>query len=102
MRSYREWLFDDFQALQDDRRTLAAADNSLVREWKRRQIADRERLLSQLTPQERTVIERTVCNGERVTSLSKETGVSVREIVRLKEDAIEKLLQLRHGLGYRP
>lgn len=55
----------------------------------------------QLTPQERIVVERTICRGEKVASVAAGTGLTVREIVRTKEDTIEKLLFLRHGAAYR-
>lgn len=102
MRLYREWLIIDLKSLPDDKKTLTTTDNPLVYEWKFKQIADRERLLSQLTTQERIVIERTICRGEKLASVSAGTGLTVREIAQVKEDAIEKLLYLRHGMGYRP
>ena len=100
--NYREWLISDLQTLSDDKKTLTAASNPLVREWKSRQIADRERLLSQLTPQERIIIERTICRGEKAASVAAGTGLTVREIAQVKNAAIEKLLHLRHGAAYRP
>lgn len=102
MRSYREWLVSDLESLPADKKNLAAVDNPLVYEWKNRQIADRERLLSQLTPQERIIIERTICRGEKAASVAAGTGLTVREIAQVKDAAIEKLLHLRHGAAYRP
>lgn len=102
MPNYEKWLIEELRALPDDRRELPTIKNPLVYEWKRRHIADRERLLSQLNPQERIVIERTMINGEKAAALTAETGLTVGQIQSIRAAAIEKLLTLRHGAGHRP
>ncbi len=102
MPSYTEWLIQDLRLLPQDRKALLKTDNPFEYEFLKRSIADRERLLDQLTAEERQIIERIVINGERGTAVSKETGMKVRLIYIIKDKTIEKLLTLRHGAGYRP
>lgn len=99
---FRDLLISDLQSLPADRKELERINNPLVYEWKRRQIADRERLLSQLDTQERIIIERILINREKASALRMETGLTVREIQSIKDEAINKLLYMRHGAAYRP
>ncbi len=102
MFSYREWLIHDLKELPTDRRELETITNPLVLNYKQRSIADRERLLAQLTDLERLLIEQNLINGIKAAALTKETGLTVREIQQRREEAFEKLLRLRHGAAYRP
>ncbi|MCR4606693.1 MAG: hypothetical protein K5771_03095 [Oscillospiraceae bacterium] len=96
------WLIEDLRALPADRKELEIINNPLVYDYKQRHIADIERLLSQLEEQERIVIERLVIKRERATAISVDTDLTSRQVFEIKENAIDKLLRLRHGVGYRP
>ena len=102
MFSYTEWLISDLRTLPDDRKELPTIKNPLVYEWKRRHIADMERLLSQLDPQERNIIYRVLINREKDSALTAETGLTVRQIRNIKAEAVNKLLSLRFGAAYQP
>lgn len=67
-------------------------------------VADMERLLSQLQPIDRKIIERLeVARGSYSTeTVAEEIGLEVRQTLNRKRDAIEKLIQLRFGQGYQP
>ena len=100
--TYRDRLVRDLQALPNDKKALGKKCNPFEFEWRRRSIADRERLLSQLDTQERIIIERIVINREKAAALTAETGLTATELYFVKEDALDKLLMLRHGAAYRP
>ncbi len=100
--NYMAWLIEDLRALPADRKELEIINNPLVYDYKQRHIADIERLLSQLEEQERIVIERLVIKRERATAISVDTDLTSRQVFEIKENAIDKLLRLRHGVGYRP
>lgn len=70
----------------------------------RAHVADMERLLSQLQPIDRKIIERLeVARGSYSTeTVAEEIGLEVRQTLNRKRDAIEKLIQLRFGQGYQP
>ena len=67
-------------------------------------VADLERLLGQLTDDERRIIERMVINQEKYAadSLSDELGYERTQLYRLKNRALMHLAQLRHGAAYQP
>ena len=67
-------------------------------------IEDMERLLSQLQPIDRKIIEKLeVARGSYSTEVvAEEIGLEVRQTLNRKRDAIEKLIQLRYGQGYQP
>lgn len=99
---YRDCMIQDLKKLPEDRKRLETARHPLEREWMQRSIADRDRLLNQLDSQERAIIERILISGEKAAAVSSDTGLTVREIQIVKNDAIEKLLYFRHGAAYRP
>lgn len=70
----------------------------------RAHVADMERLLSQLQPIDRKIIERLeVARGSYSTeTVAEEIGLEVRQTLNRKREAIEKLIQLRFGQGYQP
>lgn len=70
----------------------------------RLRVADLERLLSQLDDDERRVLDRTVINKEKyaVESLQEELDCESAQIYRIKNRALMKLTQLRHGAAYQP
>ena len=69
----------------------------------RRHVADMERLLSQLNNPDRTIIEKTYIYEHHTTEqIAEEIGLSVRQTLNRKRDAVDKLLHLRFGQGYRP
>lgn len=100
--TFRDLLLCDLQALPADRKKLLIITNPLEYEWRTRSIEDRERLLNQLNTEERFLIERIVINREKAAALTTVTGLSVKEIYYAKEDAMDRLLTLRHGAAYRP
>lgn len=100
--NYHDWLIADLKRLPEDRKRLETEKHPLEREWMRRSIADRERLLNQLDSQERAIIERILISGEKAAAVSSDTGLTVRDIQIAKNDTIEKLLVLRYGAAYRP
>lgn len=67
-------------------------------------VADLERLIEQLTDDERRVLERMVINKEKYAtdSLQEELGVESAQIYRIKNRALMHLAQLRHGAAYQP
>ena len=67
-------------------------------------VANMERLLSQLQPIDRKIIERLeVAKGSYSTEMvAEEIGLEVRQTLNRKRDAIEKLCELRFGQGYQP
>jgi len=99
---YTKWLIDDLKALPKDREELTTDLDPLFRVWKQRSVADRERLLNQLDIKERIIIERLIINGDKAAAIAADIGLTVRLVYEKKEEAIEKLLMLRHGAGYRP
>lgn len=67
-------------------------------------VADLERLLEQLTDDERRILERMVINKEKYATdgLSEELGIEIAQIYRIKNRALMHLAQLRHGAAYQP
>lgn len=100
--TYEKILVYDLQRLPEDRKRLNDTVNPLEYEWRRRSIADRERLLDQLTKDERFLIEQTVINTMKAHEMKKITGLSVRAVWAEKQEIISKLCCLRYGAAYRP
>ena len=67
-------------------------------------VADLERLLAQLTDDERRILERMVINKEKYAtdSLQEELGYERTQIYNMKNRALMHLAQLRHGAAYQP
>lgn len=70
----------------------------------RKKVADLERLLEQLSDDERLIIERMVVNQERraADSLAEELGYESRQIFRKRAEALSRLCALRYGASYQP
>lgn len=102
MLTYSDRLIEYLKSLPYDQTRLAKTDNPLMQEYLKRSIADRERLLEQLTTNERQIIERCVINGEKTTALVKDTGMTVKQIYNIKEYSVDKLCRLRYGAAYHP
>lgn len=68
----------------------------------RRRIADMERMLAQLSKEERSIIERMVVNGEKADSVAHFLGYETRHVYRKRDAALAHLCQLRHGAAFRP
>lgn len=73
-------------------------------EYNRRRVADMERLLAQLTDDERLIIERTVICKDQYTvdSLAEDLNCERTNVYRMKNKALMHLAQLRHGAMYQP
>ena len=68
-----------------------------------RHVADMERLLGQLTPSERDLIDKLVIRHSRTTEqYAEEIGIQSRQVLNRKANALEKLKRLRFGQGYQP
>lgn len=68
-----------------------------------RHVADMERLLAQLSDEERDLLERTYIKHSRtVEQIAEEEGVTSRQIYNRQRDATNRLLELRFGQGYAP
>ena len=65
-------------------------------------VADMERLLAQLTEEERSIITRMCIEKEPVEKLAEEMGLDVRQMYNRRNAALTHLLQLRHGSVYQP
>lgn len=67
-------------------------------------VKDMERLLSQLTPDDRKLIEKLEIGRGSYTAeaVAKEIGIEVRQVHNRKKAAIDRLSRLRFGQGYRP
>lgn len=100
--NYYDVLVKDLQALPGDKITAETADNALIRKWKTLHIRDMENLLKHLDDTERIIIDDYVIGRKNAKQISKETGIPLRRVYQMKEDALEKLLRLRHGAAYRP
>lgn len=68
----------------------------------RRRVADMDRLLEQLPPDERKIIDRMCIEKEPVEKLAEEMGLDVRQMYNRRNAALTHLLQLRHGSVYQP
>ena len=70
----------------------------------RMRVADMERLLEQLTDDERRILERMVINKEKYATdgLQEELGYERTQIYNIKNRALMHLAQLRHGAAYQP
>ena len=73
-------------------------------EMTRRKIADIERLLDQMPPDERHVIERTIIDSYKgvYDDFADEMHVDVRQVYRKRAQAIDTYARLKFGAGYRP
>ena len=72
-------------------------------EYTRHHVGDMDKLLSRLSEPDRTIIEKTYITGHCTTEeIAEEIGLSVRQVLNRKRDAVDKLLHLRFGQGYRP
>lgn len=73
-------------------------------ELNQRKVADLERLLDQLSDDERRIIDRMVISQEMyaVDSLAKELGFEARHIYNKRSAALRHLCQLRYGAAYQP
>ena len=93
--------------VQEDRLLDALARKDELRASLRatkRRVADLDRLIAALPPDERRVIEVKYCAGERDASarLSEELGFEQAQIYRIRERAMRHLAQMRWGAGFRP
>lgn len=73
-------------------------------EYNRRKVTDIERLLEQLSDDERRIIERMVVNREQYAAeaLAEELGYESRHIFNKRSSALRHLCQLRYGAAYQP
>ena len=78
-------LIFDLQQMPLDRQRLQAEQSPLVRHWLERKVVDMERLLAQLSDQERRVIKAIVIRKERPAILADETGLTVRQISQKRD-----------------
>jgi DNA-directed RNA polymerase specialized sigma24 family protein len=68
-----------------------------------RHVADMERLLNQLQPKDREIIEKLIIKkSSTAEKVAEEIGIEVRQVHNRKRNAIERLTRLRFGQGYRP
>lgn len=69
-----------------------------------RKVANIERLLNELTEEERKIIDRMIINREMYAAdrLVVELGYERRNIYRMRDNAIRKLCQLRYGVAFHP
>ncbi len=102
VKTKREILIFDLQRLPEDREELDTITNPIEREWRSRRIADRERLLAQLTDTERYIVEQTVICCKKADTLVEQTGLNTKEIMSVRYNAIENLCYLEYGAVYRP
>ena len=67
-------------------------------------VADMERLLTQLQPIDRKIVEKLVVakGSYSAETVAEEIGLEVRQVHNRKHDAIDKLIHLRFGQGYQP
>ena len=67
-------------------------------------VNDMERLLDQLNPEDRKLIEKLEVGRGSYTAeaVAEEIGLEVRQVHNRKKNAIDKLSRLRFGQGYRP
>lgn len=68
----------------------------------RRRVADLDRLLDQLPPDERKIIDRMCIEREPGETLAEEMALDVRQVYNRRNAALTHLLQLRHGAAYQP
>lgn len=71
-------------------------------DFTKRRLADMERLLSQLSDEERMIIERTVINRENYDTIAEELHCATRHIYNKQAAALAHLVRLRHGAAYQP
>ena len=100
--SYEETLIYDMRKLPEDRKKLDTITNPQEYKWRSMSIADRERLLDQLTDEERFIFEELVINKKQGRQLTQHTGMTVNELYTEREDIIMKLCQMRYGVVYAP
>ncbi len=65
-------------------------------------VANMERLLSQLSDKDKEIIEKMIVEDRTAEQLAEYLGIETRQIFNRKRDAIERLLYLRFGDGYKP
>ena len=102
MINLEEWLIQDLIALPGDIERLETIKNPLEYRFLKRSIKDRETLLEQLGDNERFIVETTVIKNIKITAVAKESGLTMSEIYAIRRRAIDELLLLRHGAGYKP
>lgn len=77
------------------------AEIKLKLEAKRKHVENIERLLNQLSSADREIIECLVISHScTAAEVGKNIGYEVRQIHNRKQEAIQKLLQMRFGQGY--
>lgn len=67
-------------------------------------VADMERLLGELQPIDRKIVEKLVVakGSYSAETVAEEIGLEVRQVHNRKHDAIDRLIHLRFGQGYEP
>lgn len=100
--SYEETLINDMRKLPEDRKKLDTITNAQEYKWRSRSIADRERLLDQLTDEERFIFEELVINKTQGRQITQQTGMTVSDLYAERQDIIMKLCQMRYGVVYAP
>lgn len=66
----------------------------------RRRLADLERLLEQLSEEERDVIQKAVIENQLYEQIAADLHCTVRQVYNRKRDALAHLVRLRHGAAY--
>lgn len=66
----------------------------------KRRLADLERLLEQLSQEERSVIYKTIIERGRVDAIANELHCEVRQVYNRRNAALSHLVRLRHGAAY--
>lgn len=69
-----------------------------------RKVANIERLLNELSDEERTIIDRMIISKEMYAAdrLVDELGYERRNIYRMRDNALRRLCQLRYGVAFHP
>lgn len=96
----KDRMIYDLQKLKTDRVELETLTNPLVLEWKRRSVANMERLLAHLPERDRIIIEQLVIEKKRAADITEQTGLSVKEINSAKNDILSYLCSLRYGVAF--
>lgn len=100
--SYTEIMIDDLKSLPDRKRELTTIENPLVHHFKDRQIADIERLLTVVSPEQMEVIKTLYFEKKTEAQAASMLGMAVQKVREIKNESLLVICRCRYGAMYRP
>lgn len=97
---YSDIIVTDLQSIPKRKKDLDTIADPALYHLRERQLADLERLLDQLEPTDRKIIESVVVENQKDFLVARGLDLTASEVRRMKGSALNRLCRLRYGAAY--